>query len=77
MQQQPSNPGPGPAPTIRTQDLLFPASMPVFPTAGSLKEVLELGESQLPITNKNDLNALFMTYHNTLLAQIAQLHQEH
>lgn len=43
--------------------------MPLFPTAGTLQEVLDLGESRLPITNKNDLMSLLATYHNTLLAQ--------
>lgn len=41
--------------------------MMVFPTYGSLKEVFELGESKLPITNKNDLISLLVSYHNTLL----------
>ena len=44
-----------------------PVPKPLFPTLGSLKEVIELGESRLPITNKNELTALFATYHNTLL----------
>lgn len=41
--------------------------MMVFPTYGSLKEVFDLGESKLPITNKNDLISLLVSYHNTLL----------
>jgi hypothetical protein len=49
---------------------LSPVPMPLFPTAGSLQEVVELGESRLPLTNKNDLVALLITYHNTLLAQL-------
>lgn len=44
-----------------------PTHQPLFPTLGSLQEVIELGESRLPITNKNELTALFATYHNTLL----------
>ena len=34
---------------------------------GSLQEVIDLAESRLPITNKNDLTAILATYHNTLL----------
>lgn len=60
---------PNATPTIETQHLLFPAPMSLFPTAGTLQEVLDLGESRLPITNKNDLMSLLATYHNTLLAQ--------
>lgn len=41
--------------------------MTVFPTLGSLNEVVELGESKLPIKDKNELFSLLMTYHNTLL----------
>ncbi len=41
----------------------------LFPTAGTLNEVVDLGESRLPITNSNDLFSLLMTYHNTLLKQ--------
>lgn len=44
-----------------------PAPKPVFPTMGSLQEVIDLAESRLPITNKNDLTAILATYHNTLL----------
>lgn len=51
---------------------LPPVRMPIYPTAGSLQEVLELGQSRLPITNKNDLVSLLITYHNTLLAQLAE-----
>lgn len=65
MNQPPRND----TPSIETQHLLFPAPMPLFPTAGTLQEVLDLGESRLPITNKNDLMSLLATYHNTLLAQ--------
>lgn len=46
------------------------APMNVFPTLGSLQDVVELGESQLPITDKNELFALLMAYHNTLFKQV-------
>ena len=48
-----------------------PVLKPLFPTLGSLQEVIELGESRLPITNKNELTALFATYHNSLLKAVA------
>lgn len=47
-----------------------PEVMALFPTMGSLQAVIDLAESSLPITNKNDSYALLMTYHNTLLAEI-------
>lgn len=40
---------------------------PLSPTLGSLQAVMELGTSQLPITSRNELAVLLMTYHNTLL----------
>jgi hypothetical protein len=44
--------------------------MALFPTLDSLEAVLELGQSQLPITTPNQLVCLLMTYHNSLLRQI-------
>lgn len=35
-----------------------------------MQEVLDLADSNLPITNKNNLFSLLMTYHNTLLSQL-------
>jgi len=49
------------------QPQLRAAPMGLFPTLGSLQEVVNYGESKLPITDKNDLFSLLMTYHNTLL----------
>ena len=48
--------------------------MKLFPTMGSLQEVVDYADSKLPIINKNDLCSLLMTYHNTLLSQI-KVHQ--
>lgn len=42
----------------------------LFPTANSLNEVVELGNSRLPITNPNELLSLLCMYHNTLLKQV-------
>ena len=41
--------------------------MSLFPTMGSLQEVVELAESKMPITNRNEMFSLLMIYHNTLL----------
>lgn len=44
--------------------------MGLFPTLGSLQEVVDFAESKLPITDKNEMFSLLMTYHNTLLKEI-------
>lgn len=49
------------------QPQLRAAPMGLFPTLGSLQEVVDFADSKLPITDKNDLFSLLMTYHNTLL----------
>jgi hypothetical protein len=54
-----------------THSSLRPTPQPLFPTLGSLKEVLDLAQSQLPITHKNEITVLLMTYHNTLLKQLS------
>jgi hypothetical protein len=53
--------------TAPPKPLLFTDPMPLYLTAGSLEEVVSLGESQLPIMDRNKLFTLLMTYHNTLL----------
>jgi len=45
--------------------------MALFPTLGSLQEVVDFSESKLPITDKNEMFSLLMTYHNTLLKQLS------
>ena len=49
------------------QPQIRPVAKPLYPTMGSLQEVVDFGESKLPITSKNELFSLFMVYHNTLL----------
>lgn len=44
--------------------------MGLFPTLGSLQEAIDLADSKLPITSRNELVAILMTYHNTLLHTI-------
>lgn len=52
---------------VNPQPQLRAAPMGLFPTMGSLQEVIDFADSKLPITDKNDLFTLLMTYHNTLL----------
>lgn len=63
-------------PVIQQQSELQPqlraVPMTLFPTAETLNEVVDLGESRLPITNPNDLFTLLMVYHNTLLKQVSK-----
>lgn len=42
----------------------------LFTTLNTLQEVIELAESKLPITTKNELHTVLLTYHNTLLKQL-------
>ena len=56
-----------PKPASNLQPLLRAVPMALFPTLGSLQEVVDFAESKLPITDKNELFSLLMTYHNTLL----------
>jgi hypothetical protein len=55
-----------------SQPPLRAVPMALFPTLGSLQEVVDFSESKLPITDKNELFSLLMTYHNTLLKQVKQ-----
>jgi hypothetical protein len=44
--------------------------MNLFPTFGSLRDVIDHAYSNLPISSENDVFCLLMTYHNTLLAKL-------
>ena len=50
---------------------LQPKPQGLFPTMGSLQEVIDLGESKLPIASKNELLSLLMAYHNSLLKALS------
>lgn len=52
---------------MNPQPPLRAVPMALFPTMGSLQEVVDYADSQLPVMSKNDLCALLFTYHNTLL----------
>ena len=58
--------------TLPIKPLLRAVPMALFPTMGSLQDVLDLAESRLPICTKNDVITLLGTYHNTLLKTIQQ-----
>ncbi len=64
------------APATTLEPALRPVSMGLFPTMGSLQEVVDYADSQLPITSKNGLTSLLMIYHNTLLDVIRQQRQD-
>lgn len=61
-----------PSPPAKSQPHIRAAPMALFPTLGSLQEVVDLAESKLPITSKNEVLALLMTYHNTLLKKLSE-----
>ena len=44
--------------------------MNLFPTLGSLQEVVNLAESKVPVVSRNEMYSLLMTYHNSLLKVI-------
>ncbi len=44
--------------------------MSLFPTMDSLNDVVALAESKTPVVSKNEMYALLMTYHNTLLSEL-------
>lgn len=47
----------------------------IYPTYKSLDEVVEMANCLLPIKGKNQLYAIIMTYHNTLLSLINKENQ--
>lgn len=51
------------------QQAIEACHMSLFPTRDSLLEVIQQAESQAPVT-REEVFALLMTYHNTLLAQL-------
>lgn len=56
---------------VNLQPQLRAVPMTLFPTFGSLQEVIDYSKSKLPITDENELFSLLMTYHNTLLNMTA------
>lgn len=50
--------------------MTHPCHMSLYPTMDSMVDVMQYIESQLPITNPNELFPLLMAYHNTLLKEL-------
>ena len=46
-----------------------PEFVPLYPVSDNLDDAWELINSQLPITETNDLKGLLMNYHNTLIVE--------
>lgn len=46
--------------------------MGLFPTMGSLQEVIDYADSKLPVMSKNEICSLLFIYHNTLLKTIQE-----
>lgn len=55
----------------RHSSALRAESMSVFPTHSSVQDVIALAESKLPITSKNEMYSLLMTFQNTLLKEVS------
>ena len=49
-----------------------PEKMDLYPTMGSLKEVIELADSKVPIEKKNEMFSLLMTFQNTLIKLLGE-----
>ena len=52
---------------MNAQPPLRAVPMVLFPTMGSLQEVVDYADSKLPVISTNEICSLLMTYHNTLL----------
>lgn len=46
-----------------------PEFIPLYPVMDSLDDAWEFINSQLPVTDTNDLKGLLMIYHNTLIVE--------
>ena len=49
-----------------------PTPMSLYPTMGSVAEVVALADSKIPVTHRNEMFSLLMTFQNTLLKQIKE-----
>lgn len=47
-----------------------------YPTLDSLQEAAELSYASVPVLTRNDIHALLMTYHNTLLSELQNAYTE-
>jgi hypothetical protein len=51
---------------------IVPVPMSLFPTMNSLQEVMDMGASRMPINQWNEMHAILMVYHNTMLKVIKE-----
>ena len=49
---------------------LKPVPMTLYPTMGSLQEVVNLATSRIPVVHQNEMVSILMTFQNTLLKQL-------
>ena len=49
-----------------------PLQMTLYPTMENMVEAIKYIESQVPVMASNDMFALLMTYHNTLLKTLRE-----
>ena len=54
-----------------------PEFIPLYPVMDSLDDAWEFINSQLPITETNDLKGLIGVYHNSLLVAQEKEHENH
>lgn len=47
-----------------------PIPMSLYPTLGSLAEVVAMADAKLPVSHRNEMFAILMTFQNTLLKQL-------
>ena len=44
--------------------------MSLYPTLGSLAEVIQMADSKMPVSHRNEMFAILMVFQNTLLKQL-------
>lgn len=54
------------------QPTLRAVPMGLFPTMGSLQEVVDLARAKFPVEQHNDVLSMLMCYHNTLLSEMTK-----
>lgn len=48
--------------------------MGLYPTLDSLDAVVDMAIAQVPLVNRNDMRAILMVYHNTMLRVMGKEH---
>lgn len=52
-------------------EIIKPIPQTIYPEKGNLTEAAQFVLDQVPVTDPNEMFALLMTYHNTLLKETA------